>query len=136
MVSTDEKKRVFISEDDDGIVDLIQVLLEERGYQVLSCMSCDDPFSSIDAFDPQIAILDLWMPKVSGEEITRYIRSHPRLKDIPVVILSASRDIVRIAQEIGATTHLPKPFDINEFESLVERLLSESSSQTTSATAR
>ncbi len=124
MKTSTPAKKVLISEDDEGIVELVQILLEERGYEVLSCVSSEDIFQEIDTFHPDLAILDLWMPRISGEEIAKYIRQKPELKDIPIIILSASRDIGEISERIQATAYLPKPFDIDEFEKLVDQLLS------------
>lgn len=121
--NTKDRKKIFVCEDDEGIIELVQILMEEKGYHVMSCLTADDVFEVFDEFKPDLAILDLWMPRVSGEEITKYIKSHPTLKETPVIILSASREIADISNRVGADAFLAKPFDIDEFETLVEKFL-------------
>ncbi|HEX2914523.1 MAG TPA: response regulator [Chloroflexia bacterium] len=112
-------KSVLICEDDEGIIDVAQIVLEEMGYTVIVQNDSTNIFARIEEVQPHLILLDLWMPGLSGAEITRRLKADARTQFIPIIIMSANRDTARIAQEAGADAFLAKPFDISALEEVV-----------------
>lgn len=113
-------KKIIICDDDPGIIDLLEIILEDTGHNIIAEMNSINIPSLIDKEIPDLLILDLWMPVVSGDQLLKMIRNHPKLSGIPVIIISASRDGEEIANKAGASAFLSKPFDINDLLSTVE----------------
>lgn len=106
-------------------MDVAGIVLTDAGYDVTTLIHSKDIFSLISYTDPPaLILLDLWMPQLSGQEITQRLKADDRLKDIPVVILSASRKTEGIAKKIGADDFMCKPFDIEELEQVVRKYTS------------
>lgn len=113
-------KNVLICEDDEGITDVAQIVLEGMGYQVTVQNDSTNIFNRIAEVKPNLILLDLWMPGLSGEEIARTLKANPSTRDIPIIIMSANKDTAQIATKAGANAFLAKPFDITALENLVE----------------
>jgi two-component system cell cycle response regulator DivK len=72
---------------------------------------------------PEVILMDNWIPDTGGIIATQTIKQDPELKTIPVVYFSANNDIQSLAKQAGADTFLPKPFDIDELESVINRVI-------------
>lgn len=118
--------KVLICDDDDGIVDVAQIILQERGYDVQTITQSDQIYEQVRRFNPNVILLDLWMPDISGEEITRTLKQNSSTQNIPIVIVSASRDTEKVAKNVGADDYIFKPFDIEELEEKVARNIKKS----------
>ena len=116
-------KKVLICDDDDGIVEVIKIVLEEKGYKVETLGSSEDVVEKINKVKPSLILLDLWMPHLTGQEIAVELRKDPITRNIPIVIISASSNTKRISQDIKASDCLLKPFDIDDLEKVVEKYL-------------
>lgn len=115
--------KILLCDDDPGIVESVQLVLELKGYEVLGLMDGEAVQASLEVFTPDVILLDLWLSGISGEEITRELKSHPDSRNIPVVILSANQQTAEIAERIGADASLSKPFDITELEAVIRPFL-------------
>lgn len=113
------KKRVLICEDNEGITDVMQLVLGEK-YDLRTLSNGEQVEELITTWRPDILLLDLWMPGMNGEEVATAVKSNPDTKEIPIIIVSASRDAETVAQQVGADGALKKPFDITELEEVVE----------------
>jgi CheY-like chemotaxis protein len=113
-------KRIVVIEDDDDILELMQCILEDEGYQVLA----SNKFERLDAIaqqQPDLVLLDDRMPGEFGHVICSLMKSNPPTKHIPVILISATRDLDQIAHDCNADSFLPKPFDLNELLTLVKQ---------------
>ena len=118
------KKKVLICDDDEGIIDVIRIILEDKGYQVDICNDSRTIYKTIEKIKPNILLLDLWMPGLAGDEITRELKNNNTTKNIPIIIISASKDTEIVAKDSGAEGFICKPFDILEIEDVVKKYLS------------
>jgi len=95
------------------------------GEEALDFMFCRGPYStrSFDAL-PRFILLDLKLPKVDGLEVLRQLKSDPRTRNIPVVILTASREERDLVQgyQNGVNSYIQKPVDFDQFTELVRNL--------------
>jgi DNA-binding response OmpR family regulator len=103
----------MIADDDPGIVDAVEMLLQFEGYDVTSTV---DGATLLDMKEqlPDLLLLDIWMSGEDGRDICRKLKNGNVTKNIPVIMISASRDIQESALAAGADDFLAKPFEMNE----------------------
>jgi DNA-binding response OmpR family regulator len=111
----------MIADDDPGIVDAIEMLLEFEGYQVTSTV---DGATVLDMTDelPDLLLLDIWMSGEDGRDICKKFKQVDITKNIPVIMISASPDIKESAMAAGADDFLAKPFEMNELLAKIKNL--------------
>ncbi|MDN5285859.1 MAG: response regulator [Mucilaginibacter sp.] len=112
----------MIADDDPGIVDAVEIILDFEGYQVSSTVNGATLLDMQTGF-PDLLLLDIWMSGFDGRDICRELKQKKNTQGIPIIMISASRDIERSAYEAGADDFLAKPFDINELLSKIRNLL-------------
>lgn len=105
-------KKILIADDDPAIVEATTLILEEFGYQVDSTVDGATIYK-METDYPDLLLLDIWMSGQDGREICKYLKKKELTKDIPIIMISASRDIAQSAKESGADDFLAKPFDID-----------------------
>lgn len=117
------KKSILVCDDDAGILDVVTIILEEMGHHVTAINDSQEVLSSVHQNPPDLILLDLWMPNISGEELTLRLKEKAHTQHIPIVIVSASKDTEKIALTAGANSFITKPFDILELEEVVSKYL-------------
>lgn len=107
---------VVVADDDDDIRDLVELKLTQSGYLVRACANGVDALDEIRRDPPQLAVLDVMMPGLSGIDVLREIRADEALAAVRVVLLTArSRDTdVDMGFSTGADDYLIKPFSPRE----------------------
>jgi putative two-component system response regulator len=118
--------RIAIVDDEPLNVRLIRHQLEKLGYRfILSILDSTTALESFEDFRPDVVLLDLVMPEVSGTELLQQMRSHPQLKSVPVIILTASRDRMTKLQvlELGVADFLGKPLDEAELSTRLRNVI-------------
>lgn len=119
------KSRIFIAEDDAGILELLRVRLELAGYFTFYARSGRAAIDAIAHVGPDAVILDIGLPGLDGFEVLRSLRASPRFAQTPVLMLTArhAQCDVRKAIAGGAQDYLTKPFDDQKLLLRVARLL-------------
>jgi two-component system cell cycle response regulator DivK len=116
-------KRILIFDDDIDILSICSYILEEQGWEVHTSTNCNDIINKVTNVMPEVILMDNWIPDSGGIIATQTIKQDDRLKAIPVVYFSANNDIQSLAEQAGADTYLSKPFDIDELESVINRVI-------------
>ncbi|PJJ83791.1 response regulator [Mucilaginibacter auburnensis] len=116
-------KKILICDDDEGILDMLEMILEESGYNITPVKNSLHIYDEIKKVKPDLILLDLWMPVLSGDQILRTLRKSPETNSLPVIAISASREGQRIATEAGASDFLAKPFDLDLLVSKVKEAI-------------
>lgn len=101
-----------------------EVIVVCDGAQALDCLYCRGDFQGRTTGNPAVVMLDLKMPKMDGLEALQQIKSDPRLKSIPAVMFTSSReesDVTR-SYDLGANSYVVKPMDFRQFISVVKSL--------------
>ncbi len=120
------QKRILIVEDDNDLRDLLRIVLLEEGFQVDTCPEGKAAMQALEAAKkdkknlPHMVILDLNMPIVDGWKVARWLDEDPELKDIPVIVTSATKDQGEAAKALHADAYLVKPFTTDEILTIVE----------------
>jgi DNA-binding response OmpR family regulator len=116
-----KQKKIMIADDDPGIVDAVEMLLAFEGYKVTSTV---DGSTVLDMKEelPDLLLLDIWMSGEDGRDICRKLKSKNITKNIPIIMISASRDIRDSAMAAGADDFLAKPFEMDELIKKIELL--------------
>ncbi len=115
-------KKILICDDDEGILDMLEIVLESSGYTVLSVKNSLTIFDIINKNVPDLLLLDLWMPVLSGDQILKTLRTNNDTRALPVIVFSASTDGQQIATDAGATDFISKPFNVDQLIDKVQRL--------------
>jgi DNA-binding response OmpR family regulator len=123
--STDNRPTIVYVDDDLELTRMVTDLLEEEGYAVLTESDGEAGLETIIVEQPDLVILDVMMPGLTGWEIVRYLRSKTVFDKTPVLMLTGigERMNAMTAPLYGATDHLDKPFDPDELLARVRALL-------------
>jgi DNA-binding response OmpR family regulator len=116
-------KKILICDDDEGILNMLEMVLEDSGYTIIPERNSLNIYSLIKKEQPDLLLLDLWMPVLSGDQVLRTLRNTPETRDMPVIIISASTEGKRIAADAGASEFVAKPFDVDKLIDKVQALL-------------
>ncbi|ELR73720.1 response regulator DrrA [Fulvivirga imtechensis AK7] len=108
------KKKVLLCDNDPDIIEIVSLILSGKGFQVFISTNCEEVPQKIDKYDPDLIIMDLWIPEMGGEKATVLLKNTPKYQDIPVIILSANNEIENISKRSGADGFIAKPFEIKE----------------------
>lgn len=118
-------KRILVIEDDKDIVELLKYNLEKDGFQVTTSGDGSTGLAQIRKAPPDLLILDLMLPKLSGLEICKEVRKDVSLNRLPVLILTAKGEEADrvVGLELGADDYVTKPFSPRELVARVKALL-------------
>lgn len=120
-----EKKMVLIVDDDDVILTIAELGLKRAGFNVVRCSSGMACLEHLMYYVPDIILLDVEMPIMSGLQTLEVIKSNDNLKDIPVMFLTGSTDTETVvaAKGLGALGYVVKPFIPQELVDKVKQIL-------------
>jgi DNA-binding response OmpR family regulator len=107
------KKRIMIADDDPAIVDAISMMLEFEGYETIPTVDGAVVKELQDTL-PDLILLDIWMSGEDGKDICKKLKKQETTKHIPIIMISASRDVEKSAKESGADDFIAKPFEMEE----------------------
>ena len=105
--------KILVADDDPAIVDAVQMMLELEGYDVDTTTNGETIYK-MEAQYPDLLLLDIWMSGQDGREICKYLKNEPHTEHIPIIMISASRDVMDSAKKAGADDFIAKPFEMNE----------------------
>ena len=121
MEAEDQSCSVLVVDDDPNIRRMIVAALRRDGYSFFEAANGKDALDLMRDEHPNVVVLDLMMPIMSGWDVLRERQQEPELSRIPVIVVSANRDPdVAIAVNAGICAFLPKPFDIGALSALVK----------------
>jgi CheY-like chemotaxis protein len=113
----------LVVDDDPDILEALSEILEAEGFEIRRARHGKEALERLGPELPQLILLDLMMPVMDGWEFAQQIKARPDAASIPIIVLSADRNVGTKAREIGAVGHLAKPFELNELLGLVQASL-------------
>jgi DNA-binding response OmpR family regulator len=118
-------KKILVVDDDENILKLERTILEQKGFEVATCGGGAEALEILAGNDFDLVLLDVMMPEVDGFTVCRKIKEDPRLKNIPVIFLTAKGGGEALAAgfESGAVMYINKPFTANKLLTIVKTML-------------
>jgi len=105
-------KKVLLVEDNSSVRELIHVLLEGEGYEIIEAVDGFDGLVKAESDQPDLMILDLMMPDLDGEKVLRQLKTDDKLSKIPVLVVSGRYEALdRLKDQLGEENVFPKPFE-------------------------
>jgi DNA-binding response OmpR family regulator len=116
---------VLIVEDDKPTSDLLAAAInDERGYEAMTVGTADEALNALSRIEPDLLLLDIRLPGMSGLELYDRVRADKRFHSLPVVFETGSgREHAQELRDRGVATYIKKPFDIDELVRFVRRLV-------------
>ena len=112
-------KKLLIFDDDKSILEVISIIFEENGYKVEISETTHDIIQKVTEFQPDVILMDNWIPNIGGVEATKLLKNHEDFKHIPVIYVTANNDIEMLAQKANADDFVAKPFNLEDLEEKV-----------------
>jgi len=121
----DAQPVILAADDDEDILELVTFRLERSGYTVLQARNGEEALALAREARPDLAVLDVMMPKMDGFELTRKLREDPATSRMPIILLTARAQDADVQQgfDAGADDYLRKPFSPQELRARVQAIL-------------
>ena len=117
------KKHIFLVDDDEAILDIMKIMLEDKGFSTTLISNGRDFFKTINKKTPDLILLDIWLTGVSGIEIIKKLKTKKKYAQIPVIFITANSQGRQLAESNGASGYLAKPFEIDDLIQTVNQAL-------------
>jgi CheY-like chemotaxis protein len=114
------KKKILVADDNPAILDALKIMLEEEGYEVETTVD-GATVQDIKEPLPDLLLLDIGMSGIDGRNVCKLLKSAVATKHIPVIMISATKDIKQIAKDSGADDCVSKPFQMEHLLAIVAK---------------
>jgi len=123
-----EKKKILVVDDEINILNSLSDLLTAKGYEVVTAMDGKAGIEMAQKVNPDLILLDIMMPKVSGLELLKEIKSSDKNAHVPIIILSAKSDMDTLNEAMWnyAEKYITKPYNPEELLASIKSSLSSS----------
>ncbi|HVW98592.1 MAG TPA: response regulator [Mucilaginibacter sp.] len=113
-------RRILAVDDDKDILDILQYILEDSGYEVETLSDGHYLFEKINAHTPDLILLDIMLGNLDGRDLCREVKTAAKTHDIPVVLISASHVAGSPGQSGAPDAFIAKPFDIDDLLNVIK----------------
>jgi CheY-like chemotaxis protein len=120
------KKKILVVDDEKDLLILLREILENEGFEVVTAESGKECLEKLKALKPDLIILDMMMPKMSGDETLKKIREDPKNKDLKAVFLTVARISEETMFNLGKLNildYINKPFDNEELVKRIKKVV-------------
>ncbi len=118
-------KKVLVVDDEAHVVELLKMNLKQHGYEPLCAYSGMEALESAERYLPDLILLDIMMPDIDGIETCRRLKQNPKLRSIPIIMLTAKSEEIDkvIGLSVGADDYVTKPFGLRELFARINAIL-------------
>lgn len=115
------KRKILLVDDEADFVEMLRVRLEDSGYEVIVAYDGEEGLERAEKEAPELIILDIMLPKISGFDVCRKLKIDENFKNIPIIMLTAKfqANDIKFGMAMGADAYITKPF---ESQVLVEKM--------------
>ena len=113
-------KNILVCDDDKMTLEVTRIILSEKGYKVFTLENCDLLLEKVKKIQPHLILMDLMIEPIGGAASIKLLKNNAKTKDIPILLFSAILEIEKIAAEIDADAYISKPFEVTEFENIID----------------
>ncbi|HET6765851.1 MAG TPA: response regulator [Chitinophagaceae bacterium] len=124
------QRKILIADDDPGIRDIFQIVLVKAGYNIEVKDDANEIFENNFRI-PDLFLIDRLLSGVDGLDVCRYLKNNKQTSQIPVIMVSASPDIDKVALRAGADDFIEKPFELSHLIKVIERNIAGSRNEKT-----
>ena len=120
------KKKIMFVDDQDQILELVSEILDLGGYEVIKVKSGYECLERLKEVKPDLILMDVMMPDMTGKQTVEKIRANPKTKDLKIAFLTVTRSAgfeTKTMQSLGALDYITKPFDKDDLLERVKRLI-------------
>ncbi len=118
-------KKILVVDDEVILIELVKMRLEVNGYEVSTANDGIEGLSKAEQVRPDLIILDIGMERMDGYTMLKELRKNDKIKDIKVIMLTASGKKRELLEAQGISDYILKPFDTEDFLSRVDKVLKE-----------
>ena len=124
-----EEKTILAVDDESDVLLIIKTALMSEGYRVVTATNGPDALASAEDDNPDLVILDMMMPEMSGFEVLKAMRDKPSTRAIPVIMLTgvAHKEKIREALDLGIDYYIVKPFEFHDLIAKVKIAIEDAS---------
>lgn len=108
-------KKILIFDDEKDILEITKLMLKKE-YDVYTEDSLEDPVHMVQSIEPDLILMDLYIPPIGGEKAVKLLKENENTKDVKVIFFSASNDVVELTNESGADGYFTKPFEVRQLK--------------------
>ncbi|HOW35658.1 MAG TPA: response regulator [Candidatus Omnitrophota bacterium] len=117
-------KKILFVDDESDVSAVVTFRLKKAGYEVINAVNGQEALDLAGKVNPDLILLDLRLPIISGEEVCERVKSDERLKNIPVILFTASVDNMEDkVKRTGADDFITKPFDPEQLMQKIKKLI-------------
>lgn len=120
------KKKIMTVDDEENLVELVKAILEAEGYEVITASNGKECLEKLKAVKPDLVLLDMMMPGMSGRETCEMIRKDPKTKNLKVAFVTVARfsEVGKdILKKLNAVDYITKPFDNKDLVKRVKKAI-------------
>lgn len=116
----------MVVDDEPDILFTVGQMLEMNGYEVIKVANGKECFDKLEKSIPDLVLLDIMMPEISGWDVAAKIKENPKWNNIPIVFLTAKGDTMSIGMGgLASEDYIVKPFDIKDLKARIEKILNQ-----------
>ncbi|HRN86008.1 MAG TPA: response regulator [Candidatus Dojkabacteria bacterium] len=116
----DDEMNVLVCEDDPGIQDLMEIMLEDMDFEVMKCDNQESVKELMSTEKVDIVIMDYWLSDGKADDVI--IETKKKYPEVPILVVSADTNLDEVVKKLEVNDYLKKPFDIIEFQSKIKEL--------------
>jgi DNA-binding response OmpR family regulator len=120
------KKKIMIVDDEKDLLIMLKEVFGSEGFEVITAESGKECLEKLKTIKPDLIIMDMMMPKLSGDEVIKKIRKNPKTKDLRIVILTVSKiaEIPKVQlNKLKVLEYINKPFDLKELTEKIKKVV-------------
>lgn len=120
------KKNIMIVDDEESLIELVTAVLEQEGYEIIPATNGEECLEKLKTMKPDLILLDMMMPGMSGREVCDKIRKDPKTKDLKIAFLTVAKfsetgkDVLK---KMSVLDYITKPFDNKDLIRRVKKLI-------------
>jgi DNA-binding response OmpR family regulator len=120
-------KKILVVDDEPHIVTMIESRLNANGYDVITAFDGQEGLKKAQHENPDLILLDVMMPKLTGYKVARLLKFDDKFKDIPIIMLTArsQEKDVQLGTEVGVNVYITKPFEAKLLIESIKKILGE-----------
>lgn len=119
------RKKIMVVDDEESLVELVKAILKEEGYEVMAAMNGEECLDMLKTEKPDLILLDMMMPGMSGREVCEKIKGNPETKNLKIAFLTVAKfsEIGKDSlKKMGVLDYITKPFDNDDLLRRVKKM--------------